>query len=120
LVIIELKKPNEPLNEAIAQVNNYARIIASKMIKNDLGELPYNKFYLYVIGSKEMLNTIEAPYNEKKLADGEGFFYPGGSLMSLDNNTKNTGATYYLEIGSYERIVNQLKIRNKKYREILL
>ena len=119
LVIIELKKPNEPLNEAISQVINYARIIASKMIKNDLGELPYNKFYLYAIGSKKMFYTIEGAYAERKLADGEGFFYPGGSLMTLDNVT-NTGATYYLEIGSYERIVNQLKVRNKKYREILL
>lgn len=119
IVIIELKKPKEPLNEAIAQVNNYARLIASKMIKSESGELPYDKFYLYVIGSKEMLNTVEAPFNEKRLADGEGFFYPGGSIMTLDNKEK-TGATYYLEIGSYERIMNQLKIRNKKYREILL
>jgi len=33
--------------------------------------------------------------------------------------SKDTGATYYLEICSYERIVNQLSVRNRRYRKIL-
>ncbi len=119
IIIIELKKPNEPLNSAISQINNYARLIASKMTKSDSGELPYNKFYLYVIGSSDMLSTIESPFNDNRLVDGEGFFYHSNSIKTLDNKSE-TGATYYLEVCSYERVVNQLKIRNKKYRDILL
>ncbi len=118
IVIIELKKPNEKLSEGINQVITYAQIIASKMNKNENSKIPYDKFYLYVIGSKNMLLTAGNPYISRPLADGEGFFAPGEKLMDLEAKN-DTGATYYLEICSYERIVNQLSIRNKRYRKIL-
>jgi hypothetical protein len=119
IIIIELKKPKEYLDTAPPQIINYASIIASKMIKNEQGRLPYDKFYLYVIGSNDMLITAGPPYTSRPLADGKGFFAPGEKLVN-PSNLQDTGAIYYLEICSYERIVNQLQIRNKKYRDILL
>jgi hypothetical protein len=118
IVLIELKEPDEELSHATNQIYTYAQIIASAMIKDTSGNLPYNKFYLYVLGGKDLIHTATRARINTPLANGGGFFDAGNDIKDL-NNPKTSIADAYIEVSSYEHLLKQVQIRNRRYKELL-
>lgn len=106
-VIIELKKPEADLSEALHQLNKYTSII-HEFCSPDFG---FNIFYTLLIGGK--INSRDLRNIDRELVEAKrfGFMYATHKLQAEGRED----GTQYIEVHTYQSLLERAKIRNKMF-----
>lgn len=107
-IIIEFKAPEVGIQDHIADLAQYARLLAAK----SNGRI--KKFYGYLIGCK--IDTSRMLPSYTRFANGKGYF---NSSKLVDDNTDRVYGELYSELLLYEHFIERAALRLRVYKDKL-
>ena len=107
-IIIEFKAPEVGIQDHIADLAQYARLLAAK----SNGRI--RKFYGYLIGCKIDASRVLPGYT--RFANGKGYF---NSSKLVDDNTDRVYGELYSELLLYEHFIDRAALRLRVYKDKL-
>jgi hypothetical protein len=107
-IIIEFKAPDVGIQDHIADLAQYARLLAAK----SNGRI--KKFYAYLIGCK--IDTSRMIPGFTRFPNGKGYF---NSSKLVDDNTDRVYGELYSELLLYEHFIDRAALRLRVYKDKL-